>query len=129
MTEASSEYGLHVRVAAQADEVPRIRQAVRDWLRAAGNRCDWFTAELVLCELVTNALRHALPPLEVHVQALGATGVRIEVCDAAADRLPVRDPASLEAEGGRGIDIVSALAVRWGIESSNSGKLVWAEVD
>jgi anti-sigma regulatory factor (Ser/Thr protein kinase) len=128
MTETSSDFALRVQVAARPDEIPRVRQAVRDWLRSAGNRCDWFAAELVLCELVTNALRHALPPLEVRVQPLGSAGVRIEVYDASADRLPVRDRAPLEAEGGRGIEIVASLASRWGIESSDSRKMVWAEV-
>ena len=129
MTETWSEFGLQVQVAALPDEVPRVRQAVREWLRSAGNRCDWFTAELLVSELVTNALLHALPPLEVRVQPIGATGVRIEVYDAASDRVPIRDGAPLDAETGRGIEIIAALASRWGIESGASGKLVWAELD
>lgn len=120
---------LDVQLAAQAAEVPRVRQAVRDWLRSAGNRCDWFIAELLVSELVTNALLHALPPLEVRVQALGAAGVRIEVFDGSRDKLPSRDELALDADNGRGLEIIAALASRWGTESTSSGKLVWAELD
>jgi anti-sigma regulatory factor (Ser/Thr protein kinase) len=125
----SSQSVLHLQLAAMPTEVPRVRQAVRNWLRSAGNRCDWPTAELLVSELVTNALVHALPPLELRVQPLGATGVRIEVSDAAGNRWPTRKSTRPEAEGGRGIEIVTALASRWGTESSDSGKLVWAELD
>jgi anti-sigma regulatory factor (Ser/Thr protein kinase) len=120
---------LHVQLAAQPDEVPRVRRAVRNWLRSAGNRSDWFTAELLVTELVTNALLHALPPLEVCVRALGTAGVRIAVFDAARDRLPSRDDSPLDADNGRGLEIIAALASRWGTESASSGKLVWAELD
>ncbi|HEU4543166.1 MAG TPA: ATP-binding protein [Jiangellaceae bacterium] len=126
---ASSRSGLHVQLAALPDEVPRVRRAVRRWLRSAGNRCDWSIAELLVSELVTNALVHALPPLELRVKPLGAHGVRIEVFDAAADRRPTHKAAPLDADGGRGIEIVAALASRWGTESAISGKLVWAELD
>lgn len=129
MTQTSSDPGLHVQLAALPDEVPRVREAVREWLRSAGNRCDWFTAELLVSELVTNALRHALPPMEVRVQPIGANGVRIEVFDAAGDQWPMEDAAPLDAEGGRGVEIVAALASRWGTEPADSGKLVWAELD
>ena len=129
MIEASGHSTLYVQLAAQPAEVPRVRQAVQDWLRAAGNRCDWFTAELLVTELVTNALLHALPPLEVRVKALGAAGVRIEVFDAARDRLPSRDDSPLDADNGRGLEIIAALASRWGTESASSGKLVWVELD
>lgn len=128
MTETSDHSALHVQLAARPDEVPRVRQAVRDWLHSAGNRCDWFTAELLVSELVTNALLHALPPLEVRVQALGAAGVRIEVFDADRDRLPRRDESPLDADNGRGLEIIGAIASRWGTESTSAGKLVWAEL-
>jgi anti-sigma regulatory factor (Ser/Thr protein kinase) len=129
MIETSGHSTLHVRLAGQPDEVPRVRQAVRDWLRSADNRCDWFTAELLVTELVTNALLHALPPLEVRVRALGTAGVRIEVFDAARDSLPSRDDSPLDADNGRGLEIIAALASRWGTESASSGKLVFAELD
>lgn len=125
----SSQSVLHMQLAAMPNEVPRVRRAVRNWLRSAGNRRDWRTAELLVSELVTNALVHALPPLELRVQPLGATGVRIEVSDAAGHRWPTRKATRPEAEGGRGIEIIAALASRWGTESSGSGKLVWAELD
>ncbi|HEX6233677.1 MAG TPA: ATP-binding protein [Jiangellaceae bacterium] len=125
----SSQSVLQLQLAARPTEVPRVRRAVRTWLRSMCNRCDWRTAELLVSELVTNALVHALPPLELRVRPLGATGVRIEVSDAAGSRWPTKKSNRPDAEGGRGIEIVAALATRWGTESSEAGKLVWAEID
>jgi anti-sigma regulatory factor (Ser/Thr protein kinase) len=132
MTDTSSlseSPAFHARLAPLPEEVPRARQAVRQWLRSSQLGCDWATAELLVSELVTNALRHARPPLELRVQPLDGTGVRIEVFDGTGDRLPVLDVSPLDADGGRGIEIVAALASRWGSEPGAPGKIVWAELD
>jgi len=92
------------------------------------------TAELVLSELVTNALR-------VHVPSGQQVGVRIarsledgllrlEVSDEGQGRPEVRTPSD-EETGGRGLLLVEALAHRWGVEEHEAGaggKTVWAEL-
>ncbi|MYR58936.1 ATP-binding protein [Streptomyces sp. SID625] len=61
-------------------------------------------------------------------------GVRIEVTDARGERLPTTPPypeePSAEAESGRGLLLVEALADRWGVEPyPPGGKTVWAEIE
>ncbi|MFJ1894629.1 MULTISPECIES: ATP-binding protein [unclassified Streptomyces] len=88
------------------------------------------TALLVLSELLTNAGRHARvsPGREIETRFVRLPdGVRIEVHDASSVRPVGREPA-LEADDGRGLFLVDALADRWGIADRNGpGKAVWAE--
>ncbi|MEU3030858.1 ATP-binding protein [Streptomyces incarnatus] len=89
---------------------------------------------LVVAELAANAVRHGRVPGRnfalrlVHRPA--AALVRVEVSDT-HPALPVRlAPAPADAEGGRGLLLVDALASRWGVtERTGSGKAVWAELD
>ena len=123
MTETSSESGLHVQVAALPDEVPRVRQAVREWLRSAGNRCDWFTAELLVSELVTNALRHGDGRIEARL-SVDRAGVALFVSDDGRE-LPAVRRGDASASGGLGLQIVDRLASRWGVTPRADGKTVW----
>jgi len=102
------------------------RRFVRELL-ADADRSLVADAELVVSELVTNAIIHANsePLLEVHVHP---DRVRIEVYDAAPDLPLEREPAPREP-GGRGIRVVSELSSRWGSAPCGSGKVVWAEID
>jgi DNA-binding NarL/FixJ family response regulator len=83
--------------------------------------------ELLVSELVTNALRHAEGNIEV-VMRLGETSVRVEVHD---DSPVVPSPVDrgTEAPSGRGLRIVEALAARWGVRSCRKGKSVWFELE
>ncbi|MFI6008164.1 ATP-binding protein [Streptomyces sp. NPDC051243] len=87
----------------------------------------------IVAELAANAVTHGRVPgrdflLLVHV--VGTT-VRIEVTDTRADRLPhTAEPPAPDAESGRGLTIVDALANRWGVAPGlPPRKTVWAEVD
>lgn len=86
---------------------------------------------LVVSELVTNAVHHAQTAFSLDLSAADDRRVRIEVFDR-DPRQPVVLGADDDATGGRGIRIVSTLAVLWGatIEERNGipGKVVWAEV-
>lgn len=84
---------------------------------------------LLVSELVTNALRHGRPPMELRVRPLRAGGMRVEVLDAAGGELPIQTQARPDAVTGRGVGIVDALSSRWGSEPLAVGKLVWAEID
>ncbi|HVV37039.1 MAG TPA: ATP-binding protein [Acidimicrobiales bacterium] len=96
---------------------------------------DSFAARACLCisELTANAVLHTARPFTVSVQ--GSSGrVRIEVVDSAPHLTPVRVPvrgtaADLTAlsETGRGLQIVSAIANRWGVTLAQNVKAVWCE--
>lgn len=131
MTDASSRPrgALRVSLSTSTREVSRSRRLVRDWLARHGVNSLNETAVLLVSELVTNALMHGRPPLELRVRVLDTGGVRVEVLDAAGGEPPVRRRASLDAATGRGIGIVATLAARWGSQPVTAGKLVWAELD
>ncbi|HWG94645.1 MAG TPA: ATP-binding protein, partial [Mycobacteriales bacterium] len=61
-------------------------------------------------------------------RALPGGGVRLEVVDGHAGRVPVVRQPDADAEGGRGLVIVQALAARWGSERLSAGKRVWCEL-
>lgn len=83
-------------------------------------------AELVVTELVTNAVLHGSPPISLKVR--GARGrVRVEVSDC-GHTLPLRTQKNIESMTGRGLAVVESLSSAWGIEPADSGKLVWAEL-
>lgn len=86
-------------------------------------------AELLLGELVANAVGHAsAPPGRLVLAAFGyADGaLRIEVHDACADAPVLRSPGDAD-EAGRGLRVVDALAAEWGVRArpGGVGKVVW----
>jgi hypothetical protein len=83
-------------------------------------------AELVVTELVTNAVLHGEPPICFRLR--GRRGrVRIEVEDA-AHSMPLRGRGSAEGMTGRGLAVVESLTTAWGVEPADEGKAVWAEL-
>jgi DNA-binding NarL/FixJ family response regulator len=84
------------------------------------------TVNLLVSELVTNAVIHARSEADVAVR-LTADAVRVEVSDQASGA-PARRVADDEATSGRGFEIVEALASAWGVEPGPTGKTVWFEV-
>jgi anti-sigma regulatory factor (Ser/Thr protein kinase) len=77
-------------------------------------------------ELVTNAVVHAKTPFVVEV-VRGPAVIRVAVTDGDTQVVELRsyEPVS---PAGRGLHIVSALADRWGVDPSPTGKTVWFEV-
>jgi anti-sigma regulatory factor (Ser/Thr protein kinase) len=101
-----------------------MRQAMQSTSVREGDR---WRAELIVTELVTNAVRHGPGgPVEVAIEA-GGSGVRGEVADPGPgirhDELSRRRATE---EGGRGLFLVDALSDSWGL--SNSQSRVWFEV-
>jgi anti-sigma regulatory factor (Ser/Thr protein kinase) len=89
------------------------------------------TAELLLSELVTNAVQHAqVPPgreIEVRYE-LSDHRLRIEVADASGSQ-PVQRTADDDDERGRGLLLVDSLAAKWGVSLRDAvGKVVWFEL-
>ena len=87
------------------------------------------TAVLIVSELVTNAVRHAsgTDVVEVDLQAT-RTCLRIEIQDSDRHWPRPRIPGGFE-ESGFGFVLVDALAAKWGVRETTTGKVVWAELD
>ncbi|MFF4102052.1 SpoIIE family protein phosphatase [Streptomyces sp. NPDC001903] len=101
-------------------------------VRAAATRqlADWgldelaFAAELMLSELVTNAVRYGTEPIQVRL--VHDRSLICEVSDGSNTAPHLRRAASTE-EGGRGLFLVAQLARAWGTRYTTQGKVIWAE--
>ncbi|MEU1076812.1 MULTISPECIES: ATP-binding protein [unclassified Streptomyces] len=86
-------------------------------------------AALIVAELAANAVLHGhVPGHACELRLVLGTVLRIEVTDTRAVRRPLRPEPAGEAESGRGLLLVEALARAWGVEEHPPGKTVWAEV-
>lgn len=83
------------------------------------------TAELLVSELVTNAVMHAQTDVLLHI-ALQPT-LRVTVEDCSADP-PAGRPRTADHEDGRGLAVLAALATRWGWQPTATGKSTWFEL-
>jgi anti-sigma regulatory factor (Ser/Thr protein kinase) len=86
---------------------------------------------LVVSELFSNALRHAVPLPGSTVRVawrIGADSVRVSVSDGGGPTAPELGEPTQGATGGRGLRIVEKLSRRWGASTGNEGATVWAEV-
>jgi anti-sigma regulatory factor (Ser/Thr protein kinase) len=110
-------------------DVAQARRAVREALRRWELDLDPDVVALLVSELVTNALVHGRPPMELRASRVGG-GLRVEVLDGEGERRPRRRSVRPAADDphGRGLTIVSALASRWGTAPSPGGKAVWFEL-
>ncbi|MFE6954923.1 SpoIIE family protein phosphatase [Streptomyces sp. NPDC057696] len=116
----------HRSVAPEPAEVSRTRALVRDQLTAWGLGALTAPAELMVGELVTNAVRHARTrSVEVRLVRSGTLVCEVEDDD---QRLPTLLNAGPGDEFGRGLRVVSALAREWGTSRTGSGKTVWFEL-
>ncbi|WP_328767647.1 SpoIIE family protein phosphatase [Streptomyces sp. NBC_00286] len=101
-------------------------------VRAAAVRqlADWgldeaaFVAELLLSELITNAIRHGSGPIRVRL--LHGPSLICEVYDTSSTAPHLRRAATTD-EGGRGLFLVAQLAQSWGTRYTPEGKVIWAE--
>ncbi|GAA2811674.1 hypothetical protein GCM10010441_40470 [Kitasatospora paracochleata] len=111
----------------------RARTKLRTFLgRTAAGGLYRDVGELLLTELVTNAVRHAREPhgsgiLNRFALAFGL--LHIEVHDGSST-MPLRRPATGEAEAGRGLLLVERLSEAWGcsLRADGPGKTVWCLV-
>jgi hypothetical protein len=103
--------------------------AARRWVEAvllSWNEHDLVhDAVLVTSELATNAVRHASSAFRARLSRAGGT-VRLSFEDLAHTRPAVHD-AGCDATAGRGVAIVEQTSVRWGLQTTDDGKIVWAE--
>jgi anti-sigma regulatory factor (Ser/Thr protein kinase) len=116
------------RLPADASAVPAARRFASQALIHQGAHGDLLDrTQLLVTELTTNSVVHAHSPIRLSVFP-GPDSVRVEVRD--DDPTPLEAPHMPEpdAEGGRGLWLVAALARRWGINGNERGKTVWFEV-
>ncbi|GAA3837825.1 SpoIIE family protein phosphatase [Streptomyces coacervatus] len=83
-----------------------------------------MTTELVVSELVTNAIRYAEPPIRLRL--IRDARLTCEVSDASSTAPRLRHARSTD-EGGRGLFLVAQLTDRWGARYTPDGKIIWAE--
>ncbi|WP_241844374.1 SpoIIE family protein phosphatase [Kitasatospora sp. CB01950] len=110
---------------AEPTAVSRARRLVRHTLADWGAESLTDTAELLVSELVTNAVRYASAPIGVRL-TLGDL-LLVEISDPLPDP-PRERHASAGDEGGRGLELVRRLALRWGTRAEGLGKVVWFEL-
>ncbi|MFD7442481.1 SpoIIE family protein phosphatase [Streptomyces sp. NPDC059909] len=105
-------------------EVARTRASVSEQLTTWGLEELDFTTELVVSELVTNAIRYGRPPIQLRL--IHDRTLICEVADAGSTTPHLRR-ARVFDEGGRGLFLVAQLAEHWGTRHARRGKTVWAE--
>jgi serine phosphatase RsbU (regulator of sigma subunit)/PAS domain-containing protein len=105
--------------------VSLARRLVDEQLAGWGLEEAGFTTELMVSELVTNAIRYGRPPIRLRLIHQGSTLI-CEVYDASGTTPHMRR-ARIFDEGGRGLLLVAQLAERWGTRHDRVGKTVWAE--
>ncbi|MEV8531529.1 SpoIIE family protein phosphatase [Streptomyces sp. NPDC051211] len=105
-------------------EVATVRNAAAKKLDQWGMPELAFTTELILSELITNALRHGRAP--VRVRLLHDHALTCEVWDGSSTAPHLRYAATTD-EGGRGLFLVAQLSEHWGTRYTPEGKVIWAE--
>ncbi|WP_405785783.1 SpoIIE family protein phosphatase [Streptomyces sp. NBC_01367] len=83
-----------------------------------------FVTELVVSELVTNAIRYGGSPIQLRL--ILDTALICEVSDSSSTAPHMRR-ARVFDEGGRGLLLVAQLTQRWGSRHTRTGKTIWAE--
>ncbi|MBB4947905.1 serine phosphatase RsbU (regulator of sigma subunit)/anti-sigma regulatory factor (Ser/Thr protein kinase) [Kitasatospora gansuensis] len=112
-------------LAVDETEVRRARRLVREQLAAWQLTALTDTVELLVSELVTNAVRVARD--HVQLQLIRVDKLLVEVSDD-NHNLPSLEPSEELDENGRGLNLVSKLAEKWGTARKAVGKVVWFEL-
>ncbi|MFG2908890.1 SpoIIE family protein phosphatase [Kitasatospora sp. NPDC048286] len=112
-------------------DLPADPSRVADVRAAAARRLDdWgldevaFVTELLLSELVTNAIRYGTEPIQVRL--IHDRALICEVSDGSSTAPHLRHAATTD-EGGRGLFLVAQLTQAWGTRYTARGKVIWAE--
>lgn len=104
--------------------VAEARKHASGCLTAWGLQESAFVTELVVSELVTNAIRHAADPIRLRL--IKDQSLICEVSDGSSTSPHLRR-ARLSDEGGRGLFLVAECTERWGTRYTHDGKIIWAE--
>lgn len=118
-----------VAFAAEPEEVAALRRILRLHLGLWGLHEVIDAAQLCVSELVANVINHVGrgTPTTLAVSMNGSR-LRLEVHDPDARALPTLVDAGIEAESGRGMALVDAIADRWGVNLLADQKVTWCEL-
>ncbi|WP_327249129.1 SpoIIE family protein phosphatase [Streptomyces sp. NBC_01320] len=105
--------------------VSRVRAGVTHRLETWGLDQLTFTAELIVSELVTNAIRYGVQPIRLRL-LYDSSNLICEVADDSSTSPHLRRAAATD-EGGRGLFLIAQFARRWGTRYTAHGKIIWAE--
>ncbi|WP_320776395.1 SpoIIE family protein phosphatase [Streptomyces sp. CRN 30] len=105
-------------------QVAATRNSVMERLASWGLGETAFVTELVVSELVTNAIRYGEPPIQLRL--IRGDSLICEVSDGSSTSPHLRRAHAFD-EGGRGLLLVAQLTQRWGSRQTDSGKTIWAE--
>jgi anti-sigma regulatory factor (Ser/Thr protein kinase) len=103
------------------------RRFVAHALTLLGREDDEPDAALVVSELVGNACRYAEKRVTVRMELDDPNALRFEIEDDGPGEPSLRFTAPTDP-AGRGLQIVSCIADRWGTDATDHGKVVWAEL-
>ncbi|MEU1851296.1 SpoIIE family protein phosphatase [Streptomyces sp. NPDC019990] len=103
-------------------QVPRVRKFAVDQVDAWGLEEAAFVTELVVSELVTNAIRYGEPPIRLRL--IRDNALICEVSDASNTAPHLRRARAFD-EGGRGLLLVAQLTQGWGTRHTTDGKTIW----
>ncbi|NYV75742.1 SpoIIE family protein phosphatase [Streptomyces sp. UH6] len=109
---------------ADLDQASRARELVTAQLAEWGLDDMAFSTELIVSELVTNAIRHAGGPIGLRL--IRDARLVCEVSDPSQAQPHLRR-ARMSDEGGRGLFLIAQLADRWGSRYTAGGKTIWTE--
>jgi anti-sigma regulatory factor (Ser/Thr protein kinase) len=117
------------RLAAEPRSVRAARRVVTDVVGDVLPEGELEGVLLATSEVVTNALEHGAPPIDLRVDRADQR-IRVEVRDASPLPPRRRDADATPSEvRGRGMTIVERVTDRWGVEPMTDGKAVWFELD
>ncbi|MDT3400729.1 ATP-binding protein, partial [Streptomyces sp. B1866] len=102
----------------------QARKYIREQLAAWDLEELEMTTELIVSELVGNVIRHARGPLALRM--LRSRTLICEVSDGSLTTPHIRH-ATASDEGGRGLQLIAAMAARWGTRYTGTGKCIWTE--
>ncbi|MFF3561278.1 SpoIIE family protein phosphatase [Streptomyces sp. NPDC002574] len=111
-------------LSADPSGVASARRTVADQMARWGLDAAAFTTELVVSELVTNAIRYAAGPIQLRL--IRDAALICEVSDTSSTAPHLRRARTYD-EGGRGLLLVARLTDRWGTRQTCTGKTIWAE--
>ncbi|WP_242432905.1 ATP-binding protein [Streptomyces sp. Root264] len=114
---------------AEPEEAAALRRLMRLHLGLWGFPGAIEAAQLCVTEMLSNVIAHvgAGTPTTLSV-SLNGGHVRIEIQDPDTRALPTLLQAGAESESGRGMALIDALAVRWGVEPRADRKVTWCEL-
>ncbi|MGW1798751.1 SpoIIE family protein phosphatase [Streptomyces sp. NPDC001984] len=114
----------HWEIPANPAAVSKAREWITRQLTMWGLDDLLFTTELIVSELVTNAIRYGRPPMDLRL--IRHHVLVCEVTDSSSTQPRLRRARTTD-EGGRGLFLVAQLGGRWGCRHGQNGKTIWSE--